>query len=55
MKLFKEYKDIFSWMYDDLKTFDTNIIHHIIPMNPNAKPFQQKLRKMHPNLEPLVK
>jgi hypothetical protein len=24
-------------------------------MKPNTKPFQQKLRKMHPNLEPLVK
>jgi hypothetical protein len=24
-------------------------------MKPQAKPFQHKLRKMHPNLEPLVK
>jgi hypothetical protein len=55
IKLFKEYKDVFSWTYDDLKTFDTRIIQHVIPMKPQMNPFQQKLRKMHPNLEPLVK
>jgi len=26
IKLFKEYKDIFSWTYDDIKTYDTKII-----------------------------
>jgi hypothetical protein len=55
IKLFKEYKDIFSWTYDDLKTYDTNIIQHVIPMKLQTKPFQQKLRKMHPSLEPQVK
>jgi hypothetical protein len=30
-------------------------IQHIIPMKPQTKPFQQKLRKMHPSLEPQVK
>jgi hypothetical protein len=55
ISLFIEYKDIFVWTYDNLKTFDTNIIQHVIPMKPDTKPFQQKLRKMHPNMEPLVK
>jgi hypothetical protein len=26
IKLFKEFKDVFAWTYDDLKTFDPNII-----------------------------
>ena len=26
VKLFKEFKDVFAWTYDDLKTFDPNII-----------------------------
>jgi ribonuclease HI len=26
IKLFKEFKDVFAWMYDDLKTFNPNII-----------------------------
>ena len=55
IKLFNEFKDIFAWTYDDLKTFDPNIMQHVIPMKPEAKPFQQKLRKMHPSLEPAVK
>jgi hypothetical protein len=55
IKLFKEFKDVFSWTYDDLKTFDPNIIQHIIPMKPQTLPFQQKLRKMHPKLEPTIK
>jgi hypothetical protein len=55
IKLFKEFKEIFSWTYDDLKTFDPNIIQHVIPMKPQTQPFQQKLRKMHPKLEPTVK
>jgi ribonuclease HI len=55
IKLFKEFKDVFSWTYDDLKTFDPNIIQHVIPMKPQTQPFQQKLRKMHPKLEPTVK
>jgi hypothetical protein len=54
IKLFKEFKDVFSWMYNDLKTIDPNIIQHIIPMKPQTQPFQQMLRKMHPKLEPMV-
>ena len=55
IRLFKKFKDVFAWMYDDLKTFDPNIIQHIIPMKPQTQPFQHKLRKMHPKLEPIVK
>ena len=55
MKLFREFKDVFAWTYEDLKTYDMNIIQHVITLKENAKPFQQKLSKMHPSLEPLVK
>ena len=55
IKLFKEYKDVFAWTYDDLKTYDMNIIQHIIMMKKYAKPFQKKLWKMHLLLEPLIK
>ena len=55
IKLCKEFKDIFFQMYDELSTFDTSIIHHNILMKPEVKPYQQKLRKMHPSLEPFVK
>ena len=55
LKLFSEFKDIFAWSYNYLKTFDTQIIQHVIPMKSQSKPFQQKVRKMHPALEPVVK
>ena len=55
MNLFKEFKDIFAWTYKYFMTYDTNIILHVIPLKEDAKPFQQKLRKMHRSLESLVK
>jgi hypothetical protein len=42
IRLFKEYKYIFSWTYEDLKTYDTNIIQHVIHMKPQTKPFHKK-------------
>ena len=54
IKLFKEYVDIFAWSYEDLKTYDTSIIHHKVPLNPNVKPFRQMLRRINPNLFPVI-
>ena len=53
--MFKEFKDIFAWTYDDLKTFNTQVMQHIIPIKQDSKPFQQNLRKYHPSLEPTIK
>ena len=38
-----------------METYDTSIIHHTIPMMPDVKLVQQKLRKIHPNLETQIK
>ena len=43
LKLFKQYQDVFTWSYRDLKTYDTCIIQHTIPLKSKVKPFQQKL------------
>lgn len=48
INLSKEYKDIFAWSYEDLKTYDTTIIEHKIPLKLGAKPFQQKMRRINP-------
>ena len=37
-----------------MKTYDTSIIKHIVPIKVGVKPYQQPLRKMHPKLEPLI-
>ena len=54
ISLFKKYKDVFSWTYKELKTYDTNIIQHVILIRAGVKPYQHPLRKMHPKLEPLI-
>jgi hypothetical protein len=54
LKLFRQYQEFFSWSYRDLKNYDTRIIQHTIPLNPEIKSFQQKLRKYHPSLQPLM-
>eukprot|EP00253_Pinus_taeda_P029731 PITA_29731 len=55
IRLLKKNKHVFAWNYDDLKTYDTSIIQHTIPMLLEQKPVQQKLRKIHPNLESQIK
>ena len=53
--MLKIYKSIFAWNYEDLKTYDTSIIQHTIPMISDERPIQQKLRKINPNLESQIK
>ena len=50
IKLLKEYVDVFAWSYEYLKTYDTGIIQHKVPLKPNVKPFRQKLRRINPDL-----
>ncbi len=40
IKLFREFKDVFTWTYDHLKTFDTRIMQHSIPLKENVRPYQ---------------
>jgi hypothetical protein len=34
LKLFRQYQDVFAWSYQDMKTYDTRIIQHNIPLKP---------------------
>jgi hypothetical protein len=52
--LFKEYSDVFARAYEDLKSYDTTIIQHMIPIKEDQKPFRQKLRRINPKLLPLI-
>ena len=46
IELLKEFQDVFAWGYEDLKSYDTNIIKHTILIKENQKPFKQKLRRI---------
>jgi hypothetical protein len=50
----KKNVDIFSWSYEDLKTFDTDIIQHKIPLKVGSKPFRNKIRKFNPLLMSII-
>ena len=43
-ELLREFTDVFAWTYKDLKTYDTSVIEHKIPLKEEARPFRQKLR-----------
>lgn len=40
VEIFNKYIDIFAWSYEDLKTYDTSIIQHKIPLKPWIKPYK---------------
>jgi hypothetical protein len=54
LKLFRQYQNVFTWSYKDLKTYATRIIQHKILLKLEMKSFQQKLWKYHSSLEPLM-
>jgi hypothetical protein len=53
-KLLKYFDDVFAWTYEDLRTYDTSIIDHKIPLKEEAKPFRQKLKQINPMLLPIM-
>jgi hypothetical protein len=44
----KNIKMSLPWSYDNLKTYDTSVIEHNIPLKHGIKPFRQKLRQIKP-------
>ena len=52
--LMRQFADVFTWEYSDLKTYDKNIIQHKIPLEKDTVPFKQKLRPINPLPLPLI-
>ena len=42
--LFHEFRDVFSWSYEEIPGIDTSIVEHTINMYPDVKPVRQHLR-----------
>jgi len=42
--LFKEFRDVFTWSYEEMSGIDPSIVEHEIKTYPNAKHVQKKLR-----------
>lgn len=54
IELMKEFQDVLAWSYKDLKSYDTSIIQHTIPLKEDQKPFRQKLRRINLVLLPSI-
>ena len=58
INLVKEYRDVFTFTYDELKHYQEDVFQHTIPLKQDikeVKPFQQKIRQINPKLAPIVK
>jgi len=53
--LFREFRDVFAWSYDEMPGIDPSIVEHEIPTYPSAKPVRQRLRPMHPRKVAAIK
>jgi hypothetical protein len=55
MDLFKEFRDVFAWSYEEMLGIDPKIVEHEIITYPDAKPVRQKLRPVNPRKAAAIK
>ena len=54
--MFKEFRDIFAWSYDEIPSIEPRInVEHEIKTYPNAKPVRQCLHAVNPRKAPAIK
>jgi hypothetical protein len=53
--LFKEFRDIFAWTYEEMPGIDPSIVVQEIKTYPGAKPVRQRLRPVHPRKAVAIK
>jgi hypothetical protein len=54
VKLLNFFADVIAWKYEYLRTQDTKIIEHKIPLKEETKPFRQKLIQINPMMLPIM-
>jgi hypothetical protein len=55
IELFKEFRDAFSWSYEEMPGIDPRIVKHDIITYPNVKPVRQCLRDVNPRKVTAIK
>ncbi|KAK5802979.1 hypothetical protein PVK06_030616 [Gossypium arboreum] len=50
IELLREFKDVFTWSYQDMPGLNTDIVVYQLPIKEECRPVQQKLRRMRPNV-----
>ena len=54
-KLFKEFRDVFYYSYEEMLGIDPRIVEHEIKSYPDAKPVRQRLHVVNPRKAPTIK
>jgi hypothetical protein len=53
--LFQEFRDIFTWSYEEMSGIDPDIVVHEIKTYPGARPIRQRLHPVHPRKAAAIK
>ena len=53
--LFKDFRDVFAWSYEEMPGIDPSIVQHEIKTYENAKPIRQRLRSVNPRKAAAIK
>ena len=53
--LFHEFRDVFTWSYEEMPRIDPSIVMYEIPTYPGAKPVCQRLCPVHPRKATAIK
>jgi len=51
MLLLKEFKDVFSWDYNEMPRLDLGLVVHTLNVDPEAKPVAQPAKVFHTEIE----
>jgi len=55
MTLFREFIEVFTWSYKDLRGFDPGVIQHSIPLEERVIPVRQRQQQVNPKLDALIR
>jgi hypothetical protein len=54
-ELFREFRDVFAWSYEEMTGIDSHIVEHNIKIYPDVKPIRKKLFSVNPQKATTIK
>ena len=55
IQMLYDYVEVFSWSYEDIPGFDTDIVVHCLPTKEDFPPVKQKVCRMRPDMSEKIK
>jgi len=54
ISLVREYRDVFTWNYEDMSGLNPQVAMHCLNINPDAKPIKQQQRRFRPEIMKVI-